>query len=605
MSEIKSMLKQKANKLPLLPGVYIMRDKAKNVIYVGKAIKLKNRVTQYFGSNTNHSAKVRKMVDNVADFEYIICKNEFEALTLENSLIKQYSPKYNILLKDDKGYHYIHISNEKWRKITAVKNNTEKGEYIGPYNSSMVVKATVEQVQKIFKLPNCSRNFDKFSKPCLNFHLGICMAPCSKKIGLEEYNEAVDSAIRFIKNGSTAKEVEFLTAQMEKAAEQMKFEYAAKLRDRIKAIKKVNEKQQVIINDRTRIDAFASVIVGNLACICMFLFKEGHLTDQEHFIFENVDNKNELYSSFFPQYYALRTDIPKEILIDDSFEECDLISNWLSENKNSRVLLYKPERASKKQIIDNLLSNAAGHLATRLERNIKETAALDELAKSLGLKKAPSYIEAYDISNIGGSENVGAMVVFKDGRPYKNAYRKFKIKGFVGQDDFRSMAEVLDRRMNEFEKGEDEAFSRLPDLILLDGGKGQLSAVKQVLSDHKIDIAVFGMVKDSKHKSSAITDSGSTIAIKGNRAAFSLVTAIQDEVHRFAIGYHRNRRSKTIKSSELLNIEGVGENRANLLLKKFKSIKAISNATVDEILEIKGFSRNVAQNIVAYFRNKK
>lgn len=599
-----ALLKKKANLLPLLPGVYIMKDKTGKVIYVGKAIKLKNRVTQYFGSQTNHGAKVRKMVQNVADFEYVICKNEFEALTLENSLIKQYLPKYNILLKDDKGYHYIHITDEKWRKIKAVKNNFEKGSYIGPYNSGMVVKSTVEQVGKIFKLPDCNRSFDKFSKPCLNYHLGLCMAPCTKKISLEDYNEAIDSAIRFIKNGSVTKEIDYLREQMEVAAEQLKFEYAAKLRDRIKAIEKVNEKQRVIINDKSRIDVFASVIVSGNACVFVFLFENGHLFDKEYFIFEGIENKNELYNSFLSQYYSQNKNIPKEILIDADFEDADLISEWLTFERKTTVKILKPEKASKKEIIDICASNAAQQLSIYLDRNLRETSSISELEKILGLKKSPSYIEAYDISNIAGSENVGVMVVFENGRPNKNLYRKFKIKSFVGQDDFRSMGEVLDRRLSEYKNGEDEAFSKLPDLILLDGGKGQLSAVKKVISAHGLDIPVYGMVKDSKHKSSAITDSGDTIAIKGNKSAFTLITAIQDEVHRFAIKYHRDRRNKSMKNSELLSIEGVGEKRAKALLKKFKTIKAISNASVEEIANTEGFSKNVAEKVYEHYKSR-
>lgn len=599
-----ALLKKKANLLPLLPGVYIMKDKTGKVIYVGKAIKLKNRVTQYFGSQTNHGAKVRKMVQNVADFEYVICKNEFEALTLENSLIKQYLPKYNILLKDDKGYHYIHITDEKWRKIKAVKNNFEKGSYIGPYNSGMVVKSTVEQVGKIFKLPDCNRSFDKFSKPCLNYHLGLCMAPCTKKISLEDYNEAIDSAIRFIKNGSVTKEIDYLREQMEVAAEQLKFEYAAKLRDRIKAIEKVNEKQRVIINDKSRIDVFASVIVSGNACVFVFLFENGHLFDKEYFIFEGIENKNELYNSFLSQYYSQNKNIPKEILIDADFEDADLISEWLTFERKTTVKILKPEKASKKEIIDICASNAAQQLSIYLDRNLRETSSISELEKILGLKKSPSYIEAYDISNIAGSENVGVMVVFENGRPNKNLYRKFKIKSFVGQDDFRSMAEVLDRRLSEYKNGEDEAFSKLPDLILLDGGKGQLSAVKKVISAYGLDIPVYGMVKDSKHKSSAITDSGDTIAIKGNKSAFTLITAIQDEVHRFAIKYHRDRRNKSMKNSELLSIEGVGEKRAKALLKKFKTIKAISNASVEEIANTEGFSKNVAEKVYEHYKSR-
>ncbi len=600
----KSILKAKANTLPLLPGVYIMKDASKNIIYVGKARKLKNRVTQYFGSDTNHSEKVRKMTEKVDDFDYIICDSEFEALTLENSLIKQHSPKYNILLKDDKGYHYVHVTDEKWRRIAAAKNNNEKGEYIGPFNSGRVVKQSVEQARKIFKLPDCSRSFDKYSKPCLNFHIGLCMAPCRAKTDLNEYNEAVDSAIRFIKKGGTDfDDIKFLTEQMNEAAQQLNFEYAAKLRDRINSIKRIAEKQKVITNLLFRHDVIATALVGTLACVEIFIFKNGHLSDQDHYFFEGVESKQALYSEFLQQYYSIHGDIPKEILIDTECEDFELLSDWLSSLKGSNVSFTVPQIGDKKRLVEMCSQNASEHLSHRVERNLKEMSALNELAALLGMENPPRYIESYDISNTAGSENVAGMIVYKDGRPYKSAYRKFKIKGFVGQDDYRSMAEVLDRRFNEYKKGEDEAFSHLPDLILLDGGKGQLSVVKTVMEAHGINVPVFGMVKDSKHRTNAITYGGGNIIIKSNRAAFTLVTSIQDEVHRFAIGYHKNRRKNSMLSSALTEIDGVGKVTAAALLKRFKTLSKIRSADIDELTKVKGVSRKTAEKIIEYFKN--
>ena len=593
-------LKNKANKLPLLPGVYIMKNTVGEIIYVGKAKKLKNRVTQYFRSDTAHTAKVKKMVSNVSNFDYIVCDSEFEALTLENSLIKQYQPKYNILLKDDKGYHYIHISNEKWRRITAKKSLEKTGTSIGPYNSAFVVNNTVEQALKVFKLPNCTRNFEKYSKPCLNYHIGLCLAPCANKVDFNEYNEAVNSAIDFIKNGSS-ENIENLKIKMEKAAEQLNFEYAAKLRDRIESILKINQKQKVISNIKQRHDVFAAALVGETLCVEVFVFKNGHLCDENHYFFEGITSKSQFYNEFIPRYYAENTDIPRLILVDVKFDDT-VITDWLSEKSGHSVSVEIPQKADKLKLVKMCATNAAEHLAQKIERNIKETSALNELAAILGINNPPRYIEAYDISNIAGSENVAGMVVFKDARPLKSAYRKFKINSVVGQDDYRSLAEVIERRLNEYKKGEDTAFSVLPDLILLDGGLGQLSAIKPVLEKFGLNIPVFGMVKDNKHKTNAIAASGGIISIKSNRSAFSLVTAIQDEVHRFAIGYHKQRRSGAMLQMELTNIEGIGKTHAINLIKHFKTINNIKSASLEELIKVEGIGLKKAEAVLNYFK---
>ena len=595
-------LKEKANSLPLLPGVYIMKNASGEIIYIGKAIKLKNRVTQYFGSGSNHSLKVKKMVDNVADFEYIICDNEFEALTLENSLIKRHSPKYNILLKDDKGYHYIRVSNEKWRKIDAVKSNKGKGTFIGPFNSASVVKQTVDQARKVFKLPDCSRSFDKKTKPCLNYHIGLCMAPCRGNITQEDYDEAIDSAIKFIKNSSvSADEITQLRKQMKTAAEQLNFEYAAKLRDRINAIKRITEKQKVISNLKFRIDVFASAIAGDTACVQVFKFKGGHLADKEHFCFDDISDKSSLYAEFLPRYYADSDDIPREILIDSSSSDYPLIVGWLlSRGKKTEITV--PQKGDRRHLVSMCAANAAEQLSKKIERTLKETSAINELAELLMLPTPPRYIESYDISNTAGEENVAGMVVFKDGRPLKSNYRKFKIKSFVGQDDYRSMAEVIERRFTEYKKGNDQAFSVMPDLILLDGGKGQLSVVTGKLKEMGVNVSAFGMVKDSKHQTNLVVSENGKITIKQTRSAYTLITNIQNEVHRFAIGYHKQRRTKAMLNSELTKIDGVGVGRANALLKHFKTMKALKNATVDDICSVEGISRQLAEKIYSYLK---
>lgn len=597
-------LKNKANKLPGSPGVYIMKNVRGDIIYIGKAKNLKNRVTQYFGSGTNHSPKVRSMVLNVDDFEYIICDSEFEALILENSLIKQNQPKYNILLKDDKGYHYIKITNDKWRKIVTSKQLDKSGEFIGPYNSGYIVRETVDEVHKIFKLPNCNRSFDKPSKPCLNFHIGLCDAPCKAKASLEEYNKNIDAAIDFIKKGDMGSaNIRLLTEQMNIAAENMEFETAAKLRDRINAIKKISEKQKVVMTTHKAQDVFACALVGEIACVSVLIFRSGRLTDKKHYFIEGVTEKQSIYSEFFGRYYSDINDIPARILVDCDFEEKELIEQWLSEAAEKNVNIVIPVKSEPKKLIDMCLNNAADNLTAKVERSGKEMSALNELGTVLGLSSPPRYIEAYDISNTAGSENVAGMVVFKDARPQKNLYRKFKIKSFAGQDDFRSLAEVLERRLNEYKKGEDEAFSRLPDLILLDGGKGQISAVKPVIERLGYDIALFGMVKDSKHKTRAITDGKGEIVIKANRSVFTLVTAIQDEVHRYAISFHQKRRSKSMLNSEILKINGIGESKAKLLLKYFKTLKAIKSASVEELKKAPKISDKNAQDIYKFFNS--
>ncbi len=595
-------LKGKANKLPKTPGVYIMRNKSGEIIYVGKAKALKNRVTQYFGSGNNHPEKVRKMVSNVEDFDFVLCDSEFEALILENSLIKQNQPKYNILLKDDKGYHYIKITNEKWQKITTSKDTSDKkAKYIGPYYSSLVVKDTVDEALKIFRLPDCNRSFDKPSKPCLNSHIGRCDAPCKGRIKLEDYREAVNSAVSFIKNGTDGDTIKKLECRMNEAAENLNFEYAAKLRDRINAIKKLTDKQKVVSCTYKSQDVFSSVASGGICCVAVLVFRNNRLTDKRVFYIDGSYSKDELYSEFLSRYYDGESDFPNRILLDVDILDRELISRFLKEISGKSIQIVCPERGEQKSLVSMCSKNAAENLALKLNRTAHETEALSSLKEVLGLKHTPEIIEAYDISNTGGEENVAGMVVFKDGKPNKKHYKHFKIKGFSGQDDYRSMAEVLDRRFNEYEKGADEGFSRLPDLILLDGAAGQISAVLPVLKSHNIDVPVFGMVKDGKHRTRAIATSGDDIEIKANRAVFSFITAVQDEVHRFAISFHRKKRSKKMLGSSLTEIEGVGDKTAAALMKHFKTITAIKSASADEISSVKGVNKTAAQSIYNYF----
>ncbi len=595
-------LKQKANNLPLKPGVYIMKDKGGNIIYIGKAKALKNRVTQYFGAGNQHSDKVRKMVLNVDNFEYIICDSEFEALILENSLIKQHQPKYNILLKDDKGNFYIKVTDEKWKRIKKATTTDKTGEFIGPYNSGFIVSETVDEVQKIFKLPSCNRSFDKPTKPCLSYHIGLCDAPCKCNITPEEYNANLNSAVEYIKNGEIkSNSVALLTKQMEAAADELNFELAARLRDRINAINKIKEKQKVVSISYKEQDVISSVIFDGAACVEVFMFRNFKLWDKQHFFIEGVTRKQDFYGEFLQQYYLNKTDIPPRILVDSDFDEQELIEKWLTDRREKSISILKPVQGEQKRIIEMCQKNAAENLSEKTEKTTREMSVLNELRDLLNLPRVPKIIEAYDISNMSGDNNVAGMVVFKDAKPLKASYKRFKIKGFLGQDDYRSMAEVLDRRFNEYFNGENEGFKTLPDLILLDGAKGQISAVLPILEKYNSEIAVFGMVKDSKHRTRAIATTGGDIVIKSNRRVFTFITNIQDEVHRFAISYQKSLQNKKMLGRELTKIKGIGDKKANLLLKHFGSMKKIQNAKKDDILSVKGITPQNAEDIFEFF----
>lgn len=598
-------LRKKAMDLPLLPGVYIMHSKSGEIIYIGKAKKLKNRVSQYFGAGNQHNDKVKKMVSNVEDFEYIICDSEFEALVLECSLIKQHTPKYNILLKDDKGYHYIKITGGDWPNISAsFDNNDKSAEYIGPFLSGFVVNETIDRVKKIFKIPSCGKVFPKDisrnGRPCLNFHIKNCSAPCSGKISQKDYKESVVQAIKFLKTGATDTLKE-LREQMDKAAELLQFERAARLRDEISAIEKISDRQKIYSSVYKKQDVIALAVSNEAACFEVFNFDDGKLIDREEFIIDAVFSPESARTEFIKQYYTLRGRIPPRVTVDGDIEDKELIEEWLKTKAGRNVTVFVPEKGTQEHLVTMCRNNASERLAKHLGRHLGQTAGLDELARLLGLAKPPEYIESYDISNTAGENNVAGMVVFKNGKPYKSAYRKFKIKSFEGQDDFRSMAEVVERRFNEYKQAEQsEGFGQLPDLILLDGGKGQLSAVKQVLEKMQIDVPVFGMVKDSKHKTRAVTGEGKEIAIKANRSVYTLVSTIQEEVHRFAVGFHRASRSKSTISTMLLEIDGVGEKIAKKLLAKFKSIKALESADIEDIRSC-GIPQKTAENIKNFF----
>lgn len=604
-----SELRKKAMALPLLPGVYIMHGKDGGIIYIGKAKALKNRVSQYFGSQNNHPEKVRRMVDNVDDFEYIITDSEFEALILECSLIKQHTPKYNILLKDDKGYSYIRVGEGDWGKLSYVLQKADDGAtYIGPYKSSYYVKSAVEEANKIFMLPTCNRQFPRdFRKgrPCLNYHIRQCMAPCTGRVKLKDYRESLEQALDFLKGGSS-NSVKQLTAQMEEAAENLEFERAARIRDKIAAVKRMGDKQKVVLSKVLDEDVIASFSNDGKTCFQVFRFEGGRLFDRESFIFDSGDSESDT-EEFLISYYTLRTEIPKNIALHSGFDGMEDVQRWLSEKRGSKVNLTVPQRGEQAQLCAMCRSNAAEALAQQKGATAREYNVLEELRQTLGLEKLPEYIECYDISNLAGTENVAGMVVYKNGKPLKSAYKKFKIKGFEGQDDYASMAETLQRRFEEYYNAEkaDEGFGKLPDLILLDGGSGQVSAVREVFEKMDIDVPLFGLVKDDKHRTRAVTGEGGEIALNSKRQLFAFLSKMQDEVHRFAIGYHHTRRKNAVFRSSLTQIEGVGEVRAKALLKYFRTIDNISKADLEELEAAPKMTRDSALAVYRYFRSEK
>lgn len=603
------ILRKKAMSLPLLPGVYIMKNADGEIIYIGKAKALKNRVSQYFGSQNRHPIKVRKMVENVDRFDYIVTGSEFEALVLECSLIKQHSPKYNILLKDDKGYSYIRISEGEYRKISAVFNKKDDGsEYIGPYLSSYSVRQSVDAANKIFKLPQCNKVFPRdFGKnrPCLNYYISQCCGLCTGKIKKSDYDEAVDGAIAFLK-GDSRDIIADLRVKMEKAAEELDFEQAAKLRDRINSIERIKEKQKVVYKSVEEQDVFATADIDGSVCLAVLRFSNGRLFDSEHFFFDDPGDKEGMRSDFITSYYSMRDNIPKRVTVDGEVADRELLEQWLSEKKGKKVTVFVPARGEQLEIVNMCRKNAEEKLAIKKGRTGREIAVLDELKDLLGLKKTPEYIESYDISHTAGQDSVAGMIVFKGGKPYRKAYKRFSIKSFDGNDDYRAMNEVLTRRFSEYEKSKDstEGFGKLPDLILLDGGVGQVHAVEPVLREFGLKIPLFGMVKDNRHRTRAISGDGGEIAINSKRQVFTLVSEIQNEVHRFSVAYHHQKHAKRGLSLSLTEIEGVGEKRASALLKYFKTMTAIKNAEVDELSKAPGITSAVAQNIYDYYRTK-
>lgn len=593
-------LRDKTSKLTTSPGCYIMKDKAKKIIYIGKAKNLRNRVTSYFRKGQDHLPKVWKMVSNVYDYDFIVTDSEFEALVLECSLIKQYTPKYNILLKDDKGYSYIRVTNEEYPRLQAVLQKYDDGaEYIGPYTSSFAVKQAVVEANKVFMLPTCSRKFPqdfKKQRPCLNMHIKQCMGVCTGRFSKEEYGGIVRQAVDYIRNGSSDS-IERLTEEMNRASEELDFELAAKLRDRIQAIRKAAESQKIIDESIKDTDIIAVTHNGEMACASVIMYRGGRLFDKASYFLGEYDDGVKMREDFIMQYYSSKDFVPKEILLDEEIANGEIIQKFLRQKYGHAVNISTPKRGQFLRLTTLAKSNATEYLSIKVGRTSKEIKALEELAKALGLSKTPRYIECYDISNLASSNMVAGMVVFENGRPCKKYYKKFSIKTVEEQNDYACMQEVIERRFRNYFEKTDEGFSIMPDLILLDGGNGHVNAVTPVLERMGISCPMFGLVKDSKHRTRAVATGGGEISLVKCRAAFNLVTAIQDEVHRVAITYQAQRHKKNSYQLELTKVRGVGEKKAAKLITTFKTKEALKNASEEEIARTAGVNDDAARQL--------
>lgn len=604
------MFYDKVRALPNCPGVYIMRDQNGEIIYVGKAKNLKNRVSQYFQSGKSHTPKVAAMVSNVADFEYIMTETEFEALVLECNLIKSHRPKYNILLKDDKGYPYIKVTvNEPYPRILLARRvDNDGGRYFGPYLNTSIFNEIIDIAKKVFAIRSCKkvlpRDIGK-GRPCLNYFINQCSAPCDNRISQQEYKSAFDDIIALLE-GKHDETVSRLTEQMKEASARLEFERAAKIRDKISAIVKMSEKQRVVSTSLGNQDVIAFAQEGKTVCIQIFFMRSGKIVGRENYIVKNEQDsvKSRIMTDFVKQYYGMSSYIPKSIILQTKIEDRVLIEKWLSEKCGASIKIITPQKGEKLSIVNMVERNALEALKLYMMNKDKGKRKINdllfELKETLGLKAAPMRIEAYDISNISGRDSVGVCVVFENGLSKKSDYRKFNIRTVEGSNDYESIKEVLYRRISNGIEGE-EGFTPLPDLILLDGGKGHVNSAAEIMGFFRLDIPFFGLVKDDRHRTRGLTTGTEELAIKRQSASFAFLTRIQDEVHRFAVESHRKKHTKSLIASELESIQGVGEKRRALLLKHFKTVKALKEATKEEIISVKGIDKKTAEKIYDFF----
>ena len=610
------IIEEELKKLPAKPGVYIMHGEKDEIIYVGKAISLKNRVRQYFQSSRNKGAKIERMVTHITRFEYIITDSELEALVLECNLIKEHRPKYNTMLKDDKSYPFIKVTvHEPYpRVLFARRMKKDKARYFGPYTSGGAVKDVIELVRKLYQVRSCNRSLPRDTgkdRPCLYYHMKQCKAPCQGYISQEEYRKNINKVIKFL-NGDFQDAISELMEKMQKASEEMRYEDAMEYRDLISSIWKIGERQKITGYGQEDRDIIAVAMDDSEdlrdqdAVVQVFFIRDGRLIGRDHFYLRVAkgDTKAQVLSSFLKQFYAGTPFIPSEIMLQCEIEDADIIEEWLSGRRKQKVHIRVPKKGTKEKLVELALENARMVLAKDRERIRREEGrtigAVHEVEEWLGLKNVVR-MEAYDISNISGFESVGSMVVYEKGRPKRSDYRKFKIKWVQGPNDYASMEEVLTRRFTHESNGEFDSFARLPDLILMDGGRGQVNIAMKVLNELGISIPVCGMVKDDHHRTRGLYFNNVEIPIDTSGEGFRLITRIQDEAHRFAIEYHRSLRSREQVHSILDDIPGIGDTRRKSLLRKFKSVENIRDASEEELAQTESMNARSARQVYEFF----
>ena len=610
------LIEDELKKLPGKPGVYIMHGEKDEIIYVGKAVSLKNRVRQYFQSSRNKGAKIEQMVTHITRFEYIVTDSELEALVLECNLIKEHRPKYNTMLKDDKTYPFIKVTvNEPYPRVLFSRTmKKDKAKYFGPYTSSTAVKDVIELVRKIYMVRSCNRNLPRDcgkDRPCLYYHMKQCTAPCQGNVSEEAYKQNIGQVLHFL-NGNFQETIDQLTEKMMAASEDMRFEDAAGYRDLINSIRRIGERQKITTYGEEDRDIIAVAMDESEdlreqdAVVQVFFMRGGRLIGRDHFFLRVArgDTKAQVLSSFLKQFYAGTPFIPAEIMMQTEIEDGEIIEDWLSARRKQRVHIRVPKKGTKEKLVELAKENAWMVLSKDRERIKREEGrtigAVKEIEDWLGLKDIVR-MEAYDISNISGFESVGSMVVYEKGKPKRSDYRKFKIKWVQGPNDYASMEEVLTRRFTHESKGEYDSFSILPDLILMDGGRGQVNIARKVLGELGIDIPVCGMVKDDNHRTRGVYFNNVEIPIDTSGEGFHLVTRIQDEAHRFAIEYHRSLRSKEQVHSVLDDIPGIGETRRKALMRRFRSIENIRDASVEELSQTESMNVQSAEAVYQFF----
>ena len=601
-------LKEKAHRLPQLPGVYLMQNRDGVVIYVGKAKSLRNRVSQYFSDLASHTLKTRRLVANIHHFETIFANSELDALLLENTLIKKYKPKYNILLKDDKGYPFIRISREDYPRLSVAGRREKDGaQYFGPYGGRGTANTAIRLLSETFLLPSCSRKFPRDigkERPCLQLHMKKCCGLCTGTLSAEDYQEIIRQCIQVLEGKSEELEVR-LQEQMEQAAEEMLFEQAAVYRDRIRAIQKLRQSRIAVVTGGADTDAVAYAVRGSRACIVRLSYRGGVLVDRTKLLLDGLDegDASDTLESFLQQYYGPLCWAPKAVCLSHDIEDRQAMEDYLSDLRGAKCTIQMPQRGEKRREVQLALDNAALELAEAEDAEQRTGKTLRLLQEMLGLKETPIRMEAYDISNTAGSEPVASMTVFQNGKPLKSAYKKYKIKIAAGGDDYGAMAEVLGRRLDRALAG-DESFLPLPDIFLIDGGQGQAAVALEQLEARGMDIPLYGMVKDNHHRTRAlVTAEGQEFGISATPAVFALIGRIQEETHRFAIEYHRTLRSKGMKKSSLEGIPGVGPAREKALLKQFGTVRAIAQAELTELEAV--LPKQAASAVYEHFKEKR